>query len=684
MKYIKLLLLLLLLSAKILFAQWLPSAGINGGYCKNIIQVDSTLFMFCTGVGIVKQNVGDTNWVKVYEQTSYGLISVGNVLFTQSGIYQTNTLVRSFNSGITWEVITYDTLSLEGLTKAGDELFAWDGIHHSVVRSDDFGSSWTNIIDTGEESYCMLFSDFIQLYYFNMNNPEYLVVFNPLNNSIDSILLPNNSLIFDVQNYDSSLLVISDSLFNYSYNLQQWTVTPNVNLIENFVVIDTVLCGLGSKGIFRFNRTNGNWEDCNDGLQTLNVKGLLFKDGNYYCTADKGTYKSDSSFIWQSNNSGLNGANIIFIAADETEVLISTSVGLYKSIDGGAFFDKMADGIFNKIILTDSAYYLLGKSCLMISHDKGENWNSFPFDFLPSYGSVSDIGVGSKYIFAVAWNITGEKLYRTKYDPINWEPVQGSELQYLRNLAVHDTIVMLSKNYSSTLADPVLISLHNGENPEIVAEFHDLNAVDVKFQNNRFYASHQNQIAFSFDNSQTWEYITVPDYSMTISDFDHDSANLIVAGWYYGYSPKAYNSYNNGTSWTDVTGNLQHPLDHTLTKTKISGNRILMGTPTCGLLYRDDLLTELHTPIPKFENILNVLPNPNNGEFEFELFVDHESSGILKITELNGKIIRFDEICLHSGMNRIKYMLKNTEGLFLVELITNENIRYSGKVLIIR
>jgi hypothetical protein len=411
---------------------------------------------------------------------------------------------------------------------------------------------------------------------------------------------------------------------------------------------------------------------------------LTFSNGNFYSSCSTGSYKCDTSFDWHSNNSGLNGTNIIYIATDDIWVLVSTYDGLYKSINNGVHFDKILDGIYNKIILTDSAYYLMGERNLLISNDKGENWNSYPFDFLPWNGTVSDIGLGSRYIYAVAWNITGVKLFRTEHYPVNWVSGPGTDFLYLRKLAVHDSIVMLSSYSSSTLADPVLISYNNGEYPEPVAEFHNLNAIDVRFQNNKFYAWYQNQIAYSSDNALTWEYITVPDYSLRISDFEQDSANLVIAGWYYGYSPKAYNSYDNGTSWADITGNLQHPLDHTLTVTKISGNRIFMGTPTCGLWHRDDLLTELPKAMPILINNLSILPNPNHGEFEIEVVADHESPGILKVTDQNGKILRNEEIFLHPGLNRIKYALKNTVGLFYIDLITNENTRYSGKVLIIR
>lgn len=688
MKNIRFCIVLFLFSAKFSFAQWIPAEGINGGSCKNIIRVeDSTLFMLCDGMGLVKQQYADSNWTMVLDFPLNKLVNFGNTLIAQPNHLFTNELFRSIDQGNTWEVI--QTIPLSNILIIENQLYAWNPVSHFIVNSSNQGSTWNNFLPTGNNSFCDLFSDATHLYYYYQDNPQFIYRYTILNSTFDSILQPisilNGNPIYSILDCDSTLIVASDSLYFYQYSNQSWSSTPNGNLIKSFVAKDHVLYGCGS-GIFKFNGFLQEWACMDTCLPKQTVNSLLFSNSEVFCAGELGTYKSDASFRWHANNLALHGAEISSISSINEEVWVCSSLGVFKSKDGGInFYQEIIPepGCFSKVILTDSAYYLVSEQNMLVSSNQGLTWKTIPFDFDPTLSIVTDVGLGSEYIFAVCWLSQSMVLYRTRYKPIVWELVPGSDVSLIYKIAVGDTTTLVSRFNSSITMFPLYISFNNGENLTPDQNITNLDRCRIKYEKGKFYIVSGQQIFISDDNAISWINAQLLENNVNIQNVNETPTSLIAIANISGIFPKIYLTHNLGYLWSDITDNLPARTGF-LTNSDIVNNRMLVGTSKGGLWYRDDLFTEVSYSRSILNNNLNILPNPNNGAFELEIDADETSKGILRITEQTGKILSKEEIFLHPGHNRIPCTIKKADGIFFVDLLTGQQVRSSGKVVVIK
>jgi hypothetical protein len=673
-------------------AQWLPSSGIDGAYCTDIVKIDSSVFMCAEGVGIVKQHMDSTNWTIVYPNKVSKLMSTGNVLIAKETIYGSSNMMRSFDLGITWDSIPLDSLYVQEIVALDTTLFVWSLSYYSLYKSEDYGQRWDIILSKEAGTRCSLFSDEYNLYYLVDQGPLRLYFSDDHGNSFDSIPLPQQIIyphaVEAIQKFDSTLFLIADSLYLYSFPDQTWDAYANKHDFSSFTVNNNILFGYG-EGIFNYAPSSGQWMQCDSGLISGQVHKVKFVDGYGYCTNSYGCYKSDSTFVWQPNNSGLQGGNIFQVAVRGNEVWVCSSIGLYKSSDGGISFTlkiNPAPDRYMKIILTDSLYFLQSNSGILISADYGENWIQHLIDSLSQCTYITDFDIGSEYIFALAWVNSGEKLYRSRYEPIAWEPVAGSEINVLHYIAAHDSIVMISKSSSDNEPDPVYISFDNGIGLSPASFLQQAYDVKVKYENGKFFALNRNKIYCSTDNGSNWDNMTVSDPEFVLSDVSQSDGRTIAAGWFYEYIPKAYITNNNGLSWTNIAGNLSDPDAFIFTCSAINGARTFIGTYSKGLWYRDDILTDVPETFNPDNICMQILPNPAPDKFEIQFTAAQTAgNGIISISDVNGRVVYSDEdLIVKLGVNHFQVEAgKLADGIYVATVATG-NEKFWGKLVIAR
>ncbi len=681
MKNKLLVLVLLLVCAIHVRAQWIPVSGIEGADCYNITHVGSSWFMYCTGIGIVKQNDDSTSWSTSYPHQISELFKIGNVLIASRNY--SNKLSRSFDEGVSWDTtLKVDTFHFQQFAATDTALFSFSTNHHSICKSGDYGQTWEVLFALDENQYYGLFSDDRNLYFTTNEEPWILYTYSNESNATDTIAYPPQVNTYggikDIQRFDNSLFFVSDSLYRYSYLLKQWFTSYNEHKIVSFTVHNNELFGCGD-GVFKYLPANDNWMHCDSGIAIKPIKNMTFGNGKASCINSMGCYSTDSTFIWEDNKSGLNAAGINYLAAKGNEVWACTSYGLYKSIDGGFSFTQKSNlGVINyrKLLLTDTAYYLTSDYRLLISNDFGGTWITHSLDFLTQYDYISDFDIGSQYIFALIPGSTGNKLYRTKYSPILWEAIDGSDITYAHYIAVHDTTVMISVFSSNMVANPVYISFNNGESLVPAPFIQDTYDVSLKFENGNFIALCNNWYFKSHDGLNWGSHVVNNPNYIVLSDLSEVSGNTVAVGWYYSGMPLGSLSHDEGSTWNNITANLNGPLVWALTHSAILGNRVFAGTMSKGLWYRDDLITTKLEQANPDTMPVQVLPNPAKESFDIQINIPKSGFYNLSVIDVQGRIVLNKEhLLLKTGFNQYQVNSANLKnGMYLARLSDTKTI----------
>ncbi len=79
------------------------------------------------------------------------------------------------------------------------------------------------------------------------------------------------------------------------------------------------------------------------------------------------------------------------------------------------------------------------------------------------------------------------------------------------------------------------------------------------------------------------------------------------------------------------------------------------------------------------ENTLNFYPNPGNGNFHFEGYIESDTPIQMYVYDLTGRMI--DRVSLQPGSLRFDYRL-NRKGLFLFTITNNNGLLQSGKLIV--
>ncbi len=164
---------------------------------------------------------------------------------------------------------------------------------------------------------------------------------------------------------------------------------------------NTYLIGSPGGGIWETNDDGGTWKVLNDKLPKLGVSDIAYNPLNpktiYICSGDRNASDTYSMGIFKSTNGGitwdttgfqfgfteLGKTNGIVINRDDTsQLVIATSIGIYKSDDAGATWTLKQNGFYQQLLehpTNSSVLLAAGRENgnlqqVFFSNDAGETW----------------------------------------------------------------------------------------------------------------------------------------------------------------------------------------------------------------------------------------------------------------------------------------------------------------------
>lgn len=670
-------------------AQWLPVEGIYGAACGDLIVSDSDVYLSAQGLGVLRQKKNEHSWQLVNNVSSTGLIVADDKIICKPDYKELHNLIRSLNKGLTWETLHFDTIQFRFITNVGNSLYAADYLgfeQYRFLKSEDYGTNWqiVNMLHSGP---CwMMTSDQENLYLYYTDSVTHVLIFNPELQSLDSLVSTDNML--DMQSVDNGYIGIkgnhlaSSKRFLY-YNPQTQSVIEknDDHGIYNIVKIASDYFGLSEFGVFRYNTTDSSWIESNSGIGNQIVWSIAENCGKYYISTVNGCYTSDSTFQWIENNNGLNGAVINDIKTRDNEVWVCTSFGLYKSVDKGAHFQKILDGFYIKIMLSESAIYVCGSKTFLVSEDAGNTWNNIVLPLLNAWEEVVDADFGGGYAYIITCCEQGNKMHRFKMNSKHWDEIEGTDIDFVFYVSASDSLVVLSCTSSSMITYPIYISSHFGTGIQPITLFQDSYYPFSAIKNGRIFVWFNSVLNYSDDGAKTWHLANLNGVNY-LSDIDYSDNKMVVATFSIEPKPAFFVSNDNGNSFKDVTENLANPLSQWPNAVARHGKRIFVSVYRQGLWYRDDLMSNDESNQTLDENQLIVIPNPNEGAFTIKTENELDVSGILRILDSQGRTIQKQQITLCNGISSILIENEIPCGIYLLQLDLENDQHYWSKVVI--
>jgi len=613
-----------------LAAQWIPVSGIEGDNCFKIVQQDSTLFMSTTGYGVVARNIRDTSWVQVLDEFSRGIMVVNDTALI--GFSNWGDTFVSFSKGLDWETIHNPDLSPYKMESLDSLIFVQD--YWGIAKSNDFCHTWLSVVGDSANGFSyFLFADNTYLYYCD-NNANQLFYSDNYGYLFDSIPLNgftgNVTNMIDVQSHDSTFWLASSlGLFRYNPDSASWFLYADSLIFNSFDLIGNHLYGSGN-GIWRLSDNGSNWINESQGIERASVKNMLECNHMFYCASSEGCYTSDTAILWLPFNQGLHGFWISSISIHENEVWASTSGGLFRSLDFGESFTKMpSPGSINatKIVITDSLYFLSSYKNFFISYNHGESWVDHTVSTSLSNYYITDFALGSTYIFLYMLANPDEFFYRSSYTSIDWEAIDNDEILNGYHLAAHDSSILIAKKSSTYLQNPIYLSKDNGDHITLLEVLPGGNYPVIKFVNDRMFVAEDNKLFYSDDGGTTWIDRLITDPLILVTDVSSNQECMLACGYMFEYTPLVSISYDNGSTWTSIAGNLVNCPSNSFSAIEVSGTRIFMGSQSNGLWFRDDLLTGIPGKQISVDGPLSFNPNPANESVELKLFIEQSCHG---------------------------------------------------------
>ncbi len=373
------------------FSQWVQTAGPNGGYTNEIVQVGTEL-----------------------------ILSAGN-----GGIY------KSVDNGETWE------LSNSGLpcNKGVLALVEYNGLIYTSISgsgiyfSNDTGNNWV-ALNTGIENltFYSLFVDDSNIYAGNANggvyySPDNGITWNDRSNGIDNIQFQDFML------FNSKIYAAGTSLFETSDNGNTWLEVNipglNGNGIRAMTAENNIFYASSEGTVFTSTDNLNSWNTYTINNNGASIVSMSYSNNTVYLTTSLGRYfyTNDSGVNWSLVQNPNTDSFVHHLFFTNNSILMSTTDGLYESINTGATWSKSNNGLNAlqiKSLAKNNLYIFAGTDSQGIfrSADNGENW------ILINNGLNNTNALYIDEIFAIGNTIfiaTGNGIYKSTNNGDSWE-----------------------------------------------------------------------------------------------------------------------------------------------------------------------------------------------------------------------------------------------------------------------
>lgn len=520
---------------------WTPSANQMGMFTVNFTVADNGIPVLSDteSVSIDVSNLAVT-WAqggKFGGAQVYAFLPISGSLFvsTSDGVF------RSGNGGVSWTSVSIvaDTAFVNSFVAIGTTLFAGTN-NGAVYRSTNNGVNWTsiyNVVSGGQ---------------------------------VSSLAAVGNTL----------FAAISGAIHRSADNGANW-VTVNNGLgnpsVSNLAVIGTVLFAGAGNGVFRTTNNGANWTQINNsGAYALAVSGttLYASIGQYQVSRS-----TDNGASWMQVGS-LPGYYITSITLNGASLFVSTSNGAYRTIDNGANWTEMNNGLD---YLSTQALTVIGTTVFIgtaggvySTTDNGVNWThlnngigSVPVSVLALNGTTLFAGASSNGIYrsldnAANWNLmrdgvslqphvyafavsgsgfhaaTDKGVFRSTNNGTTWVPINNGLGQ--QPIPIYALTANGATLFAGTSTNGVFRSTDNGANWENVLGGRSITYLGVI--GTTVYASTDLGLYRSTDNGATWGPI-----NNGLNGASVTSLATVGTVLFAGTSSGVYRTPDNGANW---------------------------------------------------------------------------------------------------------------------------------------
>ena len=515
-------------------------------------------------------------------------------------------------------------------------------------------------------------------------------------------------------------------------NWKKITVTIAASIGSVFVKDSLILVRDYSKNDLYISEDSGATWFSSPGSQWYNFENYFATiSDTLYAAGYKTIYvSSDHGHSWETRTSKSPYYNTSLIAVDSTLLLGQQYSGMYRSTDFGRQFHYSSEGIDASYVLKLFFYkdQLLTGGILQGVFNYNFLANQWQRTYLDEYTDAQcfDLEESNGQLVVAAYDVLW-------YDSLSGEWIKNSPHGVGPNVFYTDlfTSPLGLLAGGARYVNPGTMGTYQGSgnwNDFNKEYFDDTVSVHYFAQNDQcLFVATDSRLARSFDTGQNWEWlpILIDPHSHIFDLITIDNAVYLFQSATVSVRNRLYVSYDNGSTWALADDGIPLDSNHSGPSRLIEAGDYLVcsSTGSNGGVYfsrKDQLhwysfnegLTELnikdvvsdgeylYTAIvwqgvwkrkvdeikitntqdekPVYTSSLQLFPNPTNGQFFIHLDADNLIGAILKMYDLQGKVV-FEKII--SNPNSAIEIGNLPNGLYGVELKTNTGC-YTAKLLV--
>lgn len=408
-----------------------------------------------------------------------------------------------------------------------------------------------------------------------------------------------------------------------------------------------------------FNASSFRFTRINDIIATS--QGLLVgSDYGIYGTADSGAH-------WSLADSGYHAAPVAGVAAAEGYIIAGTTpMGLFRALpDSGALVWQHTGDVARNVgtnIQTVAAHGAIvhagGAGGYYRSTDTGGTWTA---------GTAGATGGNVKSIWAEpgsgdVWMIRNGDLYYSSDEGASFGAVVNSLIPagMAERVMKADTALFVS-SYGA---------LYKGGTTMVFAPVSGITGfvTAIAYLGNTFYAATNSNGLFTSNDGATWSVYSVPTPGMLPSRINALILDSAGTGLIAGTDDGIYSNTNGGVWQQDALAG------HVVNALAMRNEKIFAGT--CSGVYSIPYKlippeTGVHTQ-SKGSLALQVVPNPNRGDFSLKLHSVKAAQAELSVRDVTGRLVYRRSVSLQAGANEIRITGRGTfaPGIYVAQLVS--------------
>ncbi|MBC7485959.1 MAG: T9SS type A sorting domain-containing protein [Cytophagaceae bacterium] len=626
-------------------AHW-GSKGPYGGSVKCLAVIDTFVYVGTPEGGLYRSTTKNTvSWKALNNVMTTGKINAIAALGTTIVVGSADQgIFISIDNGVTWIQKNSGLTNSNVLSLAVSGTILYAGTNGGgVFKSINSGDSWT-AVNTGLSNLTIhtLASASIVLMAGTNGGGVFYSINNGTSWTAANTGLTNLTVTSLATSGSTVLVSTKGGIFSATAPTFNWSAVntglTNTNVQQVIISESTAYAATGA-GVFTSVTSSISWTAQNTGLVTDTVNALVvFENKLIAGTLKSGLYTSDlNTIIWAEKNTSFNNLKTYALYANGNLIIAATEKGVYVSRNLAGSYTLCNKGLLDSLHVNCLAFagttlFAGTKKGLYQSADTGQTWQSTDIA-----GYVTSLLVNNNKLYLTTNSNTA--VYMTPLSTNNWTLLNSG---FQSNTTIISLVGHGDDVYAGTDIEGVYV-LKSGA--PIWSYFntgmYNQHVSSLVIVGNKIFGATPNNGVFVSDlSAANWILSNsgLPDVHIT---------SMATAGQYVlvGYKGGVYASSDNGTTWQSPNVLLNIPPYTNVTNIAFSNDRIFITTPynsvysnakaelpgwtTTGILEQESSLN----------NLLQVIPNPNNGTFKLEYSALNLPVSELSIYNYSGQLM---------------------------------------------